>query len=71
MINLVIVGSVTVIGFPALIWSIQSGITEPREHITLPYLVQHILVFDWSTVRDFATITFSIIALLVPMAFTG
>ena len=29
-------GSVMVIGSPFLIWSIQSGITEPREHITLP-----------------------------------
>ena len=36
IINLVIVGSVIVIGLPFLIWSIQSGITEPLEHITFP-----------------------------------
>ena len=71
IINLVIVGSVMVISFPFFICSIHSGITEPLEHITLPYLVQHILVFFSSTVLDFATITFSIIAFDVPIAFTG
>ena len=29
-------GSVTVNGFPALSWSRNSGITEPRDAITLP-----------------------------------
>ena len=32
----VILGSVSVIGLPLRIWSIQRGITEPRLHITLP-----------------------------------
>ena len=63
------VGSVMVIGLPDLIWSIHSGITDPRLHITFPYLVQQILVFR--LVRAFATMTFSIMALDVPMAFTG
>ena len=67
----VMLGSVIVMGFPALICSIQRGITLPRLHITLPYLVQQIVVFSGSTVLDFATITFSIIALLVPIALTG
>src|SRR5574344_1089133 len=49
----------------------KRGITEPLEHITFPYLVQHIKVLSCSTVLDFATITFSIIALDVPMAFIG
>ena len=69
--NRVIDGSVIVIGFPAFICSIQSGTTEPREQSTLPYLVQQMLVLSGDTVLDFATITFSIIALLVPIAFTG
>ena len=29
-------GTVTVIGSPALIWSMKRGMIEPREHITLP-----------------------------------
>ena len=49
----------------------NSGITDPREHMTLPYLVQQIVVFSGDTVRDLATMTFSIIALDVPIAFTG
>lgn len=36
MIKRVILGSVRVIGLPLRIWSIHKGITEPREHITLP-----------------------------------
>ena len=71
IIKRVILGSVMVIACPFLICSIHNGITLPRLHITLPYLVQHILVLLGSTVRDFATITFSIIALLVPIALTG
>ena len=69
MINLVILGSVRVIGCLFLICSIQSGMTLPLEHITFPYLVQQIFVI--CVVRDFATMTFSIMALLVPIAFTG
>ena len=65
----VIEGSVTVIGLLFLIWSIQSGITLPLEHITLPYLVQQIFVF--LAVLAFATTTFSIIAFDVPIALTG
>ena len=62
-------GSVTVIGFPSLIWLINSGTTEPLEQSTLPYLVQQIEVFSGDTVLALATITFSIIAFEVPIAF--
>jgi len=34
--NLVISAAVTVIGLPSLICLMNRGITEPREHITLP-----------------------------------
>ena len=59
------------IGLPFLIWSIQRGITEPREHITLPYRVQQIFVFSGSTCLDFATATRSAKALVTPIALTG
>jgi len=36
MLKRVILGSVRVMGLPWRIWSIQRGMTEPREHITLP-----------------------------------
>ena len=39
--------------------------------MTFPYLVQQIFVFSGETVLDFATMTFSIIAFDVPIAFTG
>ena len=39
--------------------------------MTLPYLVQQILILEDGTVRDLATATFSIIALDIPMALTG
>ena len=64
-------GFVIVIGFPALIWSINKGITLPLLHITFPYLVQHITVPVSFTSRAFAWITFSIIALLIPIALIG
>ena len=71
MMNRVMAGSVTVSSFPSLIWLMKRGMTEPREHMTLPYLVQQMAVFSGETVLDLATITFSIMALEVPMAFTG
>ena len=71
MMKRVIAGSVMVIGLPVLICSMNSGITEPREHRTLPYRVPQIRVLSGETVRDLATNTFSIIALEVPMALTG
>lgn len=71
MMNRVMDGSVRVIGFPALICSIQNEMTDPREHMTLPYRVQQILVLSGDTVRDLATMTFSIMALEVPIALTG
>ena len=37
-----------VIGAFLLIWSINSGISDPREHMTLPYLVQANTVPDRS-----------------------
>ena len=58
-------------GLPLLIWSINSGITDPQEAITLPYLVPQNIVFESSKFLDFATITFSIIALDMPMALIG
>ena len=69
--NLVIVGSVTVRSFPSFIWLIKRGTTLPLDANTFPYLVHMIAVLSGSTVLDLATITFSIIALLVPIAFTG
>ena len=67
----VMLGSVTVSGFPALIWATNNGITEPREAITLPYRVAHSSVSVDDKLRDFATITFSISALVWPMALIG
>ncbi len=65
-------GFVTVTGFPAFIWLIKSGMTEPLEHMTFPYLVQQMTVPPRSAaVLAFARTTCSIIALLVPMALTG
>ena len=36
MRNRVMAGSVTVTGRPARIWSMNSGMTDPRLHMTLP-----------------------------------
>ena len=69
MINRVMDGSVTVMGWPFRIWSIHSGMTLPREHMTLPYRVQQMRVFP--EVRDLATATFSSSALVMPMALMG
>ena len=71
MMKRVMAGSVSVMGLPARIWSINRGTTEPREHSTLPYRVQQMAVLSGDTVRALATTTFSIMALLVPMALTG
>src|SRR5262245_61275004 len=48
----------------------KCGTTEPRLAITLPYLVQQITVESAAT-RDFATASFSIMALEMPMALIG
>src|SRR5699024_45009 len=69
--NLVISGSVIVNGSPLLIFSINNGITEPRDAITLPYLVPQINVWSLSTFLDLATNTFSIIAFEMPIALIG
>ena len=50
---------------------VNSGITEPLDAITLPYLVPHISVFSGFTVLAFATNTFSIIAFEIPIALIG
>ena len=42
--NRVIVGSVTVSGWPLRSCSTKSGMTEPREYITLPYRTQETVV---------------------------
>ena len=69
--NRVIAGSVIEIGLPAKTCSTKSGITDPREAITLPYRVPQITVSQWPRFRDAATITFSIIALEIPIALIG
>ena len=58
-----------VIGIPFCIWFINKGITEPLLAITFPYRVHAIIVFE--DLRPLATIIFSIIALLVPIALIG
>ena len=68
--NRVIDGSVTVIGRPSSTWSMNSGMTEPRDPITFPYRVPQITVRP-STFRDAATMTFSIMAFEMPMALIG
>ena len=51
---------------------IKRGITEPREHITFPYLVQQITVPPrFAATLAFAKITCSIIALEIPIALIG
>src|SRR5690606_32192628 len=65
----VIFGSVTVRGCLFLICCTNKGITDPREAITLPYLVRHTVVFFKS--REAAIATFSIIALEIPIALIG
>ena len=68
----VIFGSVIVIGLPVLICSTHSGITEPRDAITLPYRVQQTVVFaPFPSARPLAIATFSIIALEIPIALIG
>src|SRR4051812_47631372 len=67
----VMFGSVIVRGLPALIWATNNGITEPREAITLPYRVAHSSVSLDDRLRDLATMTFSISALVWPMALIG
>ena len=69
--NRVIAGSVTVSGRPALICSMNSGITEPREYMTLPYRTQETVVALFGLFRACAWATFSIRALLIPIALTG
>ena len=46
MRNRVIVGSVMVSGWSICSWLTNSGMTEPREYITLPYRVTATVVFD-------------------------
>ena len=55
----VMAGSVTVIGEPLKTWSTNSGMTEPRDAITLPYRVPQMTVPEPSRLREVATITFS------------
>jgi hypothetical protein len=47
----------------------NNGITEPRDAITLPYRVTLMTVCP--LLRDLAMATFSIMALLIPMALMG
>ena len=63
--------SVTVIDFPSLICLRNNGITDPRENITLPYLVTAILVFDFGLFRANDIAVFSIKAFDIPIAFMG
>jgi len=66
----VIAGSVTVSGWPARNCCTNRGITEPRDHITLPYRVSAIVIpLAW--VRAKACAVFSIRAFVIPIALTG
>ena len=68
----VMVGSVTVSGSPRFIFSMNSGMTDPREHITLPYRVTAMtvcLVCPPSLAAAYAV--FYMRALLMPMALMG
>ena len=49
----------------------NSGITEPREYMTLPYRTQETVVALCGLLRACAWATFSIIALVMPIALTG
>ena len=69
--NRVIVGSVTVSGWPARICSMNSGMTEPREYITLPYRTHETVVCAPGLFRACAWATFSMRALVMPIALTG
>lgn len=71
MKRVVMLGSVMVMDLPAKTCSTKSGMTEPREAITLPKRVPQITVAVPSRLRLAATITFSIIALEMPMALIG
>ena len=71
MRNLVIVGSVTVSCFPSLICSTNSGMTEPLEAMTLPYLVMLNTVLSSGRVLEYALTTFSAIDLEMPIALIG
>ena len=67
----VIAGSVTVSGPPRRAWSTKRGMTEPRENMTLPYRTQETIVEASGLVREWAWATFSISALVMPIALTG
>src|SRR5262245_56356280 len=67
----VMLGSVIVIGLLAFICSTNSGITDPREAMTLPYRVTQIVVSLGVSPRDFAIATFSINAFDIPIALIG
>ena len=49
----------------------KKGIADPRDAMTLPYLVPQITVPVSPRLRDAATMTFSIIAFDMPMALMG
>src|SRR5687767_3744897 len=49
----------------------NSGMTDPREAITFPYRVPQMTVLLDFSPREAATMTFSIMALEIPMALMG
>src|SRR5699024_10095567 len=69
--NRVIVGSVTVRGSPASACFTNSGITEPREHMTFPYLTVDTVVPLDGLFRAKACAVFSMSALDMPIALMG
>jgi len=67
----VISGSVMVIGWPALICSINKGMTEPPDAITFPYRVPQKMLPDPIRFLERAIITFSAPRILVLTASIG
>ena len=67
----VILGFVIVKGFPSSIWSQNSGMTEPREAMTLPYRVRHRTGSPGSICRERAITFFSMTAFVMPIALMG
>ncbi|GGR34498.1 hypothetical protein GCM10010196_30690 [Agromyces mediolanus] len=64
-------GSVTVNGRPASSCETKSGITEPREYMTLPYRVTEMTVSESRLFLAIDIAVFSMSALLIPIALIG
>lgn len=71
IIKRAILGFVIVRGFPSSIRSQNSGMTEPREAMTLPYRVKHRTGFPGSICLERAITFFSMTAFVIPIALMG